>query len=100
MLRTEFENAVRDAELHFQTVVTVKTPFVGRTMWLTGAILHYGMQAVYEVASVFYSSDALDCVPGINGCNRHRVFVDWIGKNAARFGMSLEVIEEAKLEAI
>ena len=102
MLLIEWERAVKEAEADFQNTVT-KTPgsikFVDRTLWLTRAILRYGGRQVYRVACVFYSSDALDKVPGINGCNRHRVLVDWIGDNIGTFGKALEMVDEAMSKA-
>ena len=99
MFMFEWERAVKEAEADFQERVTKMTPLISRELWITSTIHHYGASLVYAIACAFYFSDALDNVPDINGPNRHRVFVDWIGKNTAQFALAIESVEQAARRA-
>lgn len=96
MLQSEFFRAVK---LHQEQTCTLHPAALYRFPCRTCAAIRENPATAYEIASKIYSSDSLDKLPGINGGNRHDVFVRWLHAHADTFAAALESVRAAEYAA-
>lgn len=54
---------------------------------------------VYRVAELYYASESLDSVPGIDGPNRHEVLIEWLHANREQLSRDAANVEAAMSKA-